>query len=80
MNAIRVFINEQPHTFPPTTTVAEAVRQVDPAFHDALRGETAYVTDGRGVRLDPATVLHAGSILRLVKSRRQPTGTQRADA
>ena len=80
MSAIRIFINEEPLTVPSGATVRAAVGQHDAALLESLDGGRAYVTDGRGVELDPDIVLHGGSILRVVVSRRRGAGKHRADA
>jgi len=40
---------------------------------------TAYLTDGRGIRIDPGAPLAAGAILRVVKSARRASESD-ADA
>ena len=46
--------------------VAEAVRRFDPALGDRVIAGEAYVTDGRGIEVDPDQTLASGAILRVV--------------
>ena len=80
MDTIRVFIDEAPLTIPAGSTVREAVTVHDAALLDPLNSGRAYVTDGRGVRLEPDAPLHGGSILRVVVSRRSVSQEPHADA
>ena len=80
MDTIRVFIDETPLTIPAGSTVREAVTIHDAALLDPLDDDRAYVTDGRGIRLEPDALLHGGSILRVVVSRRRVSGEHHADA
>ena len=72
---MRVFVNERPVDVPAGATVQAAVAAADPALADRL-GQGAYATDGRGIQVDPAAVLDAGAILRVITSARR----QDADA
>lgn len=67
---IRVYVNERPVEVPPGSDVLGAVRASEPALAAALADGAAYVTDGRGVALDPHAPLAAGSILRVVRPAR----------
>lgn len=80
METIRVFINERPHVLPVASTVRDAVALYDGALLESLASGATYVTDGRGIRMDRDTSLQAGSILRVVTSRRRRAEDQRADA
>jgi len=80
MSTIRVFIDEAPLAIPVGATVREAVTIHDAALLDPLDDDRAYVTDGRGIRLAPDAVLHGGSILRIVVSRRRVSEEPHADA
>lgn len=80
MSTIRIFINEEPLSVPPQATVRTAVGQHDSSLLESIEGGRGYVTDGRGVELDLDTVLHGGSILRVVVSRRRGPREHRADA
>ena len=80
MDTIRVFIDEAPLAIAAGSTVRQAVEIHDAALLEPLDDDRAYVTDGRGIRLDPDAVLHGGSILRVVVSRRRGSREPNADA
>jgi hypothetical protein len=63
---IRVFVNAGAVDLPSGTVVADAVRAADSSLLDKIAGGTAYVTDGRGIEVDPSTPLESGAILRVV--------------
>jgi hypothetical protein len=65
-DAIRVFVNAGALDLPAGAIVADAVRAADPSLLDKLAGGAAYVTDGRGIEIDPSTPLVSGAILRVV--------------
>ena len=65
-DAVRVFVNAAAVDLPAGANVADAVRATDPSLVDKIAGGTAYVTDGRGIEIDPATLLVSGAILRVV--------------
>lgn len=72
---IRVFVNAGAVDLPAGADVGAAVRQFDPALERQIAGGTAYVTDGRGIEIDPAAPIQAGAILRVVvRARRRETG------
>jgi hypothetical protein len=76
--ALRVFINGNPIDVEPGTDVRAALRAHDPALEERVTAGTAFVTDARGIEIDVAQRLAAGSILRVViRSRR---GGDRVDA
>ena len=64
--ALRVSVNAAAVDLPPGANVADAVRATDPSLVDKIAGGTAYVTDGRGIEIDPSTSLVSGAILRVV--------------
>ena len=64
--AIRVFVNERPVSVPPGAAVLDAVRAFDAVLADRLAAGGAYATDGRGVPVEPAAILGAGAILRVI--------------
>ena len=64
--AVRVFVNAAAVDLPAGANVADAVRATDPSLVDKIAGGTAYVTDGRGIEIDPSTSLVSGAILRVV--------------
>ncbi len=80
MDTIRVFIDEAPLAIASGSTVREAVTIHNAALLDPLDNGRAYVTDGRGVRVEPDAPLHGGSILRVVVSSRGVSGEPHADA
>jgi hypothetical protein len=63
---IRVFVNAGAVDLPAGASVADAVRATDSSLPDKIAGGTAYVTDGRGIEIDPSTLLVSGAILRVV--------------
>jgi hypothetical protein len=64
--AIRVFVNSGIVDLPAGSAVADAVREFDPALSQRLSAGEAYVTDGRGIEVNPAESLASGAILRVV--------------
>lgn len=72
---IRVFVNARPLDLPSGADVAQAVRLFDPALERQIASGTAYVTDGRGIEIDPTSPLVSGAILRVVvRARRSESG------
>jgi hypothetical protein len=68
---IRVFVNSRGFDLPPGTDVAHAVEAFDPGLEEKLLSGTAYVTDGRGIKVDPSSPLANGAILRVgIRARR----------
>lgn len=65
---MRVFVNGVAVDLPAGAAAADAVRLFDSALAAKLASGTAYVTDGRGIEVDPAAPLASGSILRVVVS------------
>ena len=66
MSDIRVFVNAGAVDVPSGAVVADAVRAADSSLLDKIAGGAAYVTDGRGIEIDPSTLLVSGAILRVV--------------
>ena len=66
MSDIRVFVNAGVVDVPSGAVVADAVRAADSSLLDKIAGGAAYVTDGRGIEIDPSTPLMSGAILRVV--------------
>jgi hypothetical protein len=66
---LRVFVNSTPLDVPPASTALDAVRAFDAAAADDVTGGRRTITDSRGLPLDHATRMSAGSILRLVATR-----------
>jgi hypothetical protein len=72
---MRVFVNAGAVDLPSGADVGAAVREFDPALGRQIASGTAYVTDGRGIEIDPAEPLEGGAILRVVvRARRSESG------
>jgi hypothetical protein len=70
-DAIRVFVNASALDLPRGTNAGSAVQAFDPALAQQVASGSAYVTDGRGIELDPGEALANGAILRvIVRARR----------
>ena len=65
-DSIRVFVNAGAVDLPAGAIVSDAVRYTDPALLDKIASGAAYVTDGRGIEIDPSSRLMSGAILRVV--------------
>ena len=65
-DTVRVFVNAGAVDLPAGANVADAVRAADSSLLDKIAGGTAYITDGRGIEIDPSTLLVSGAILRVV--------------
>jgi hypothetical protein len=68
---MRIFINDRPFDASEGSDVRAAVTASDPALGARLDDGSAYVTDARGIRMAPDSLLSAGSILRVVVSARR---------
>jgi hypothetical protein len=80
-STIRVFVNANPLDLPAGSDVGEALRAFDRALEASVASGAAYVTDGRGIEMDPATQLSSGAILRVVvRARRGVSGNGGNDA
>lgn len=78
---IRVFVNASALDLPAGAAVGQALRAFDPALERAVASGAAYVTDGRGLEIDPSATLASGAILRVaVRARRSGAGGSDADA
>jgi hypothetical protein len=77
---IRVFVNSNPVDLPAGADVAQAVRAFDATLEPRIATGAAYVTDGRGIEIEPATQLSAGAILRVVVRARRGDRNGEADA
>jgi hypothetical protein len=66
MNTIRVFVNGGMVDLPAGAAAGEAVRLFDPTLGERMATGAAYVTDGRGIEVDPSEPLASGAILRVV--------------
>lgn len=78
MGVVRIFLNERPSSVVAGTTVHDAIRALAPDLAAALLDGTAYVTDGVGRGIDPATSVVAGAIIRVVRSARRSNRNQDA--
>lgn len=68
---MRIFINDRPFDAGEGADVQTAVGAANPDLASRLADGSAYVTDGRGIRLPLDSRLSAGSILRVVVSARR---------
>jgi hypothetical protein len=78
VSTIRVFVNASGVDLPAGANVREAVRAFDAQLDAGIARGAAYVTDGRGIELDPDAPLASGAILRVVVRARR--GGDNADA
>jgi hypothetical protein len=76
--SIRVFVNASPLDLPAGAHVGEAVRAFDASLESGIAKGAVYVTDGRGIEIDPDSPLASGAILRVVVRARR--GETDADA
>jgi hypothetical protein len=77
---VRVFIDDRAVSVPPGATVLAAVACLDPSLAERIRCGSAYLTDGRGIRLDGDAAVFQGAIIRVVISARAPRGEADAHA
>lgn len=68
---IPVFVNGHRVDAAAGDTVAGAVALHNPALAEQVASGSAYVTDGRGIRIADTQTVHAGAILRVVVSSRR---------
>ncbi len=68
---IPVFVNDQRVEVAPGTTAAGAAIAADPGLADALSNGRAYLTDGRGIRMDSSALVGPGAIIRVIRSARR---------
>jgi hypothetical protein len=73
MSTIRVFVNGGVVDLATDAAAGEAVRMFDATLGERLAAGTAYVTDGRGIEVDPTSPLTNGAILRVVVRARRGT-------
>lgn len=73
---IRVFVNSALVDLPAGSVAAEAVRRFDPALSERVIAGEAYVTDGRGIEVDPEEILTNGAILRVVVRARRGSNAE----
>ena len=79
-DAVLLFVNERPVRIAAGAQAREAVAALDPALAQRLSAGEAYLTDGRGIRLESDSPVFAGAILRVVVSARSTTQGREADA
>jgi hypothetical protein len=77
---IPVFVNDRVVWLPAGALARTAVELSDPALGEQLLAGSAYLTDGRGIRLPPDSPVFSGAILRVVVSARQAAEAADADA
>jgi len=70
---LRVFIDGGIVEVRPGATVADALLRLGGEIAEKLAAGSAYVTDGRGIELDPAAPLSHGAIIRVVVRARRGT-------
>lgn len=73
---VRVFVNAVGVDVPAGATALDAVRAWDPAAANEVDAGRRLITDSRGLPIDAASPMSAGSILRLVP-RRERGGEER---
>jgi hypothetical protein len=66
---VRVFVNANGVDVPAGSTALDAVRAWNGAAADEVASARRLITDSRGLPIDSATPMSAGSILRLVANR-----------
>ena len=75
---ILVFVNQRAVRVPPASTAGQAVAACDPALGGLLApgsgAPSAYLTDARGIRLDPSEPVYEGAILRVIVTARAMRG------
>lgn len=67
---VTVFINERPVRAAAGSSAADAVALLDPALAGSLLRGGAYLTDARGIRVEPGAPVYSGAIFRVVQSAR----------
>jgi hypothetical protein len=76
IDTIRVFINTRVLDLPAGAAVVDALRALDPALERQVEGGIAYVTDGRGIEIEPASPLASGAILRVALRARRGSASE----
>jgi hypothetical protein len=66
---IRVFVNASGVEVPAGATALDAVRAWNPDLAGEVASGIRIITDSRGLPIDQATTMSAGSILRLIPKR-----------
>lgn len=71
-DTVLAFVNGRSVQAPRSGTAEDAVRVLDPVLAERLAEGHAYLTDGRGIRIEPAVPISPGDIIRVVVSARRP--------
>ena len=72
---IRVFVNGKALDLPTGAGVVEALLAYEPGLERQVEGGSLYITDGRGIDVEPGSPLVNGAILRVgVRARRGSEG------
>lgn len=78
--SLRVFVNGRLVPVAPGAVALDAVALGEPELAPRVRAGTAYLTDGRGIRVEPEAPLRSGEILRIVVPARRGAGEGTAGA
>ena len=70
-SGLPVFINGHCIRLSAGATVSQAVAQHAPDLAEKVAAGAAYVTDGRGIRIEEGQAVHAGAIFRVIVSARR---------
>ena len=70
---VRVFVNASGVDVPAGSTALDAVRAWNSGAADEVSAARRVITDSRGLPIDSATPMSAGSILRLIANRDRST-------
>ena len=71
---IRAYVNGRAVDVPEGSSALDAVRLADPAAAEAVAAGSRALADSRGLPMDPAGILAAGTIMRIVSGRRRDGG------
>ena len=73
---MRIFINSSGLDVPTGSSALDAVRVFDSAAAAEVEAGERIITDSRGLPIDGATAMSAGSILRLIPKRTRAAGDE----
>lgn len=73
---IPVFVNSAKIELPTDSTALDAIRMWNEAAAREVTNGTRLVLDDRGLPIDPGTIVHGGSIFRLVPARAAGEGAE----
>jgi hypothetical protein len=76
---VRVFVNAHAVDVPAGATAIDAVRVWDAAVAGEVTSGRRIITDSRGLPIDGATPMSAGSILRLIAKRERAASADTTD-